>query len=323
MIRKPKLSTPERVYRPAGPDIALVDGMNMAFKVIFTLGTLSYRGQNTTIQYGVLNMLRAFIAELWPRGVIFVLDGKGGKKRRQAIYPEYKANRVDKHKEFDWDSIFAQLHSLVAMLPSFGIGTIEIPGYEADDVIAELTRKLTWEAGKSVTIVSSDKDLYQLVSPNASIYPGSGKPLLTLSTFSEVLGVSPERYIEYRCLTGDSSDNIIGLAGIGPKTAGSLLEKMSLEQALSVQHTGRLAVLNEAGSVEILARNKRLIDLAEFPIPTEEWRSALVLPDRAEKETMKQLLDDLGFFSMLDKFAEFSTPFVSLRTKDEVEGRGP
>lgn len=316
MQRTPRIRE-ERVvrYRPQGPNVALVDGLNAVFKVIFTLGTFSYQGQNTTIQYGIINILRTYIENRWPRGVIFVLDGKGGKKRRQEIYPAYKKNREGKNKDIDWDSVFEQIRALKDILPYFGVGVADIAGYEADDVIAYLAQYFN-TLGKTVEVISSDKDLYQLINSYNTVYSISNKSVVTKDNFRDTTGVTIDNYLDYRCLVGDKSDNIVGIAGIGEKTAVALLESSSLDNALKTPQKGRLAALNQEGAKEIIERNRRLIDLSNIALDTPLINS-MILPEKIDKSKIKDIFNDLGFFSFLDKFDEFIAPYASLHTRGE------
>jgi DNA polymerase-1 len=316
MQRTPRTKEERTIkYRPQGPNMALVDGLNAIFKVIFTLGTFSYKGQNTTIQYGITNILRTYIENRWPRGIIFVLDGKGSKKKRQEIYPEYKKNREGKNKDIDWDAIFEQIRELKNMLPYYGIGVADIEGYEADDVIAYLANYFN-SMGKTVEVVSSDKDLYQLINSYNTVYSISNKSVVTLDNFLETTGVTMDRYLDYRCMVGDKSDNIVGIAGIGEKTAASLLEYSTLDEALHTPQRGRLAALNQDGAEDIILRNRKLMDLSNVAID-KSLIDSIILPERADKSKVKEMFADLGFFSFLDKYDEFITPFASLHTRGE------
>lgn len=319
MERRPRISKVEREikYRPKGPNMALVDGLNAVFKVIFTLGTLTYKGQNTTIQYGIINILKAAIESNWPRGMIFTLDGKGGKKKRLEIYPEYKENRKDKHKDLDWDAIFEEVRNLKVILPLFGVGVAEIEGMEADDTIASICHYLN-DKEKSVAIISSDKDMYQLINGYNYVYSISNRTRLNQDNFFETVGVSQDRYLDYRCLVGDSSDGIKGIAGIGDKTASSLLNDMSLDEALRTPMSGRLTALSRPESVDIINRNRQLMNLSNTT-DYKEYVDRVILPERINKEQVKDTLQDLGFFSFLDKFDEFIIPFATLQTRKEMD----
>jgi DNA polymerase-1 len=261
-------------------------------------------------------MLKAMIEETWPRGVIFVLDGKHGKARRKSIYSEYKANRDDKNKQIDWDAIYTEIRDLEQILPKFGIGVTNVEGLEADDSIYLLTTKLN-NRNKTVQIVSSDSDLYQLISQFNSVYLISNKKRLTLENFEQTIGVSVDRFIDYKVIVGDASDNIKGIAGIGDKTASSLLSSTTLDKAVEIVQTGRLKALNSAEAITIIARNRALIDLA-FANRGVDIEMPIV--PIANKVDMQSILDNLGFFSMLDKFDEFSRSFSSLRTGEVLYG---
>jgi 5'-3' exonuclease len=149
-----------------------------------------------------------------------------GSKIKEALYPEYKeARRIVREKKDPLDkSLFIdigqQIKEVQGVLPYFGIKQVKVRGVEADDVIGLLCEEL-----KDVLVVSSDKDLLQLVENGTLVYYTPRDVLVTKDNFKELFGVPPELFLYYKCILGDASDNIAGLMGFGPKTSAKLVLK--------------------------------------------------------------------------------------------------
>jgi len=150
-----------------------------------------------------------------------VLDGRG-QNFRHRLYPEYKANR-----QATPEPLSAQIGPLCSLIRSLGLPLVVSEDCEADDCIASLARRFS--ASRPVCILGADKDLRQCLSPKVSLWDPAGKEdhLLTLDDFVREQGFGPERWPDYQALVGDSSDNIPGISGIGPKAASSLLREFT------------------------------------------------------------------------------------------------
>jgi DNA polymerase-1 len=138
---------------------------------------------------------------------------------RKEIYPEYKANRTAPPED-----LIPQFGLIRQATRAFNLPCIEKEGFEADDLIATYAR-IAEKAGGDVTIISSDKDLMQLVTPSVSMYDSMKDKQISIPEVIEKWGVPPEKMIDLQSLTGDSTDNVPGIPGIGPKTAAQLLEE--------------------------------------------------------------------------------------------------
>lgn len=141
---------------------------------------------------------------------------------RTDIYPQYKAGRAAKHPD-----LVAQLAAAPGHVSAAGIHVVRRPGYEADDVVASAARRNT-DAGLRTVIATSDRDAFALISPSVSVLRivnggVDASPLLTPEKLKILTGVSPQQYREFAAMRGDSSDNLPGVTGIGPKTAAKLL----------------------------------------------------------------------------------------------------
>ena len=221
--------------------VFLVDGHALVYRAFYAMISRplrTSRGENTSAPWGIAQFIRKVREEQDPDYWCFVFDAGGSETFRHEIYADYKATRqkLDETLQQDFDRSMERIRQI---LQAFKIPIVELPGYEADDVIGTLSRQVT-DQGLAAVIISGDKDFYQLISDGiALLNPGRGGPaaieeeLVGEAKTVERLGVPPERVIDYLALVGDSSDNIPGVRGIGPKTAVQLINEFgSLENIL-------------------------------------------------------------------------------------------
>ncbi len=213
----------------SGP-IYLIDGYALIYRAFFAMISRplrTSRGENTSAVWGVANFLHRLFEQYQPDHVAWVHDS--GTSFRTDTYPEYKATRtkLDEELQEDFDRSLERIQSL---LEAFRVTLVEVPGYEADDVIGTLATRAE-EIGKDVVIVSGDKDFYQLISEHVTLLnPGRGGPAaveeqrVDQTNAADRLGVPPELVVDYLALVGDSSDNVPGVKGVGAKTAKVLID---------------------------------------------------------------------------------------------------
>lgn len=195
----------------------LVDGSSYLFRAYHALPPLTNsRGEPTGAVVGVLNMLRKLIAEYEPEYLAVVFDAPGGSFRNR-IYPEYKANRPPMP-----DELRSQIQPLHDIIRAQGVPLLILEGVEADDVIGTLARRAE-AAGMETLISTGDKDLAQLVDDHTTLINTMSDTLTDRAGVMEKFGVTPEQIIDYLALVGDTSDNIPGVPGCGPKTAAKWL----------------------------------------------------------------------------------------------------
>ncbi|HEY0154636.1 MAG TPA: DNA polymerase I [Longimicrobium sp.] len=209
------------------PRLYLIDGYALIYRAFFALISrplISSRGENTSAAWGVTKFLIKVIEQHEPDYLGMVFDA--GTSDRHVIYPDYKATREKMPTELE--SSLARIRQIVE---AFRIPILELPGYEADDVIGTLAEQAC-AAELETVIVSGDKDFYQLIRPGVCLLnPGRGGPQavdeewVDTRNAHERLGVSPEHVTDYLGLIGDASDNVPGVQGIGPKTAVQLIEQ--------------------------------------------------------------------------------------------------
>lgn len=205
--------------------IILVDGNNLLFRSFYATayqGVImrNSKGFPTNALYGFINMMNKIIKEEEPSYILVAFDK--GKTFRHDKYDEYKAGRIEMP-----DELRVQFPKAKEVLDAFGIKHFEIDNYEADDIIGTLARIVDEEDEFIATIVSSDKDLLQLISDEVTVklLKQSGHIMMDRDEFMRTYQVEPARMVDLKALMGDASDHIPGVKGIGEKTAISLLSK--------------------------------------------------------------------------------------------------
>lgn len=199
--------------------IYIVDVSSMFFRAFYAIRPLtSSKGVPVNAVYGFISMIIKLIKDKKPEYLVFCYDRKEPSFRKD-LYAEYKANRTEMP-----DDMQVQMPYLKQVASLFGIADMELPSYEADDLIgtvANLAQKENFE----VYIVSGDKDFCQLVNKNVFLYDTMKEITYDEELVKNKHGVYPAQFIDYLAITGDTSDNIPGVAGIGPKGAQKLIEQ--------------------------------------------------------------------------------------------------
>ena len=203
------------------PPLVVVDGMNLLWRAAygFPARIRDSEGKDVTPAFGFFALLRKAIHGLMPCEAVVVFDGEGSTEARVEKAPDYKANRAGA----DYSHL-AWLPTIYDGLRTIGLEFEETSGAEADDVIAELVRGVG--ASRSSVIVSTDRDFYQLLSDQVAIANTMRKSTDQIVDGDEIrarFGVEPWQWCDYVALVGDTSDNISGVRGIGPKRAAAAL----------------------------------------------------------------------------------------------------
>jgi DNA polymerase-1 len=236
-----------------GDHVFLVDGSGYIFRAYHALPPLNRKSDGLQVNavLGFCNMLWKLLRDMKPEERpthLAVIFDKSEKTFRTDFYPDYKAHRPDAPAD-----LIPQFPLIREAVHAFDIPCLEQAGYEADDLIATYAR-LACEAGASATIVSSDKDLMQLVNDCVIMYDTMKDKKIGVAEVIEKFGVPPEKVIEVQSLIGDSTDNVPGVPGIGVKTAAQLIgEYGDLETLLS-----------RAGEIKQEKRRQTLIDNREL-----------------------------------------------------------
>ncbi|MBM4382957.1 MAG: DNA polymerase I [Deltaproteobacteria bacterium] len=277
------------------PRLVVIDAANALYRAFFALPPLrSPSGVATGAVFGFANMLRKLVREEKPDAIAVAMDPRGGSFRRE-LYPEYKATR-----DAQPEDLSAQLPLARELIDAWKLPVLEVKGFEADDVIATLAT--TAPAGWEVVIVSSDKDLMQLVGGRVVLYDGMKDKRIGPAEVTERFGVGPEKLLDVRALVGDSSDNIPGVKGIGEKGAAALItEYGTLENLLAhasdvKAKKAREALLAQADAARL---SKQLATLrTDVPLPLGVDALAPHAPDRA---ALRELYKRLGFARLVEE----------------------
>lgn len=196
--------------------VFVIDASAFVFRAYYALAPLSSKGRPSHAVSGFASMVLKILREKKPKACVVVFDSKKPSFRKE-IFSDYKANRTEPPPD-----ISGQIKAVHEMCDKAGLPCLQREGIEADDLIASLVKK--FRSKHRMAIVSSDKDLAQLVGDNVVIYDSFKEKVLGPTEVKEKFGVFPDRIRDYLSLTGDSSDNIPGLPGVGPKTALQILE---------------------------------------------------------------------------------------------------
>jgi len=241
----------------------------MAYRAFFALPAENFttaQGQHTNAIYGFATMLLSLLSTEKPTHVAVAFD-VSRKTFRSEIFPEYKANRAKTPDEFR--SQMTYLHELVT---AFGITTFEVEGFEADDVIATITKQAERENAE-VFICTGDRDSFQLVNEKTTVlYPKRGVSDLvrmTPAAVQEKYGMSPEQYPDFAALRGDPSDNLPSVPGVGEKTAAKwVVEYGSLHELIAnIDKLGGKVGQSLRDSISDVIRNRELTQLvANVPL---------------------------------------------------------
>ena len=276
--------------------LCLVDGSGFLFRAFHALPVLT-RPDGTPVNavLGFTNMLLKLLDDLQATHVAVIFDS-ARESFRNEIFPEYKANRPDPP-----DELIPQFPLVRDATRAFNVECLERPGFEADDLIATYTRRAQAD-GFDVMIVSSDKDLMQLVSDRVSMFDALKNRKIGPAEVKEKFGVGPERVVDVQALAGDSTDNVPGVPGIGVKTAAQLIQTYGdldslLARASEIKQPKRRQSLIEFAEQARLSRELvRLRDDVPTDVTVSELRRQN--PDPAQLLTF---LDEQGFRSVIAK----------------------
>lgn len=275
--------------------LLIIDGHNLLFQMFFGMPSRIIGAKGEAIQ-GVIGFVGAInrLADTYhPTHLCVIFDGEKSNPRKN-ILEDYKANRIDYSEVPDEENPFSQLPIVYEALDYMGIRHAETTVCETDDVIASYAVKYGKEC--EVFISSFDSDYFQLINENVKVirYRGQSTVLCDARYIYEKFGVPPSRYLDYKCLVGDNSDNIPGVRGVGPKTAAKLINKLG----------GLNSILKRSSEIE----NQRIRYAIECCRDTIDINISLISLDGSA---------DIPF--NLDEI-EFTNP--RLRTMDVIRGIG-
>jgi DNA polymerase I len=285
----------------------LIDGSSYIYRAYFAIRHLSNsQGMATNAIYGFTNMLLKVIRELKPDQLAVIFDSKGPTFRKE-IYPDYKANRAAMPED-----LVPQIPYIKRIVQAFNLPGIEMPGYEADDIIATLAKKFSAE-GMEVTVVTGDKDLMQIVDDHILLLDTMKDKVYGPAEVAERFG-GADKVVEVQALSGDSSDNIPGVPGIGEKTAKMLIDEFGDVETLLAnldQLKGKRRE-NLENYADLARLSKKLVTLVDnLDLEVDDHAFTLAEPDR---EALTELFKECEFYKLLQEF--------SVDTKDRAESAG-
>src|SRR5215475_10284896 len=289
-----------------GDHVFLVDGSSYIFRAYHALPPLNRKSDGLQVNavLGFCNMLWKLLRDMpednRPTHLAIIFD-KSEVTFRNKLYPDYKAHRPPAP-----DDLIPQFKFIRDAVRAFDLPCLEQDGFEADDLIATYARLAT-ERGASTTIVSSDKDLMQLVTDKVLMYDTMKDRRIGIPEVIEKFGVPPEKVVEVQALAGDSTDNVPGVPGIGVKTAAQLIvEYGDLEQLLFrateiKQPKRRESLLENAEKARISRQLVLLDDKVDLEVPLGDL--AVHEPDARK---LIAFLKAMEFSSLTKRVAEYS-----------------
>ena len=281
------LSKVNNDQRGVQDSILIIDGLNTFLRSFTMINHINPDGHHIGGLTGFLKSVGYAIKMIDPTKVIIVFDGAGGSNSKRNLYPEYKANRnksrmtnysIFSSKDEENESINNQMARLIQYLQCLPVTLISVDGVEADDVIGYLVGKFEKYSTKEITILSADKDFLQLVSNKVQVYSPTKKKIYKPKDVLDEFGVSSYNFVNYKILMGDSSDNLPGVLGLGPKklvklfpelasnipaTLESIIEKSN---ELSNEHVLYSKIVERKHQLEI---NSKLMNLQTIPLSPE------------------------------------------------------
>lgn len=291
--------------RPEQKTLYIIDGHAQFFRAYHAIRsrmTSPVTKEPTNMTYGFVGMVLKLLREYHPDYLAVVIDKSGDRESfRSEIYPEYKANREEPPED-----LRPQIDRTLAILDDMGVPVLGEEGVEADDVIASLVKKLQAEHPDiHIRIVSKDKDLAQLLNEHTELFDVHTDSSVDASDIFKVEGVKPEMVRDILSLMGDTSDNIPGIPGIGPKTAAQLIMKYgSIENLLEHldELKGKRRENLEKGK-DVLSLSRRLVTLRDdMDVELDlDVAARAADPKHVPAEKMLATFRELGFNRYLDE----------------------
>src|SRR6202522_3927065 len=265
-----------------GDHVFLVDGSSYIFRAYHALPPLNRKSDGLQVNavLGFCNMLWKLLRDMPPDNRpthLAIIFDKSEITFRNTLYPDYKARRPPAP-----DDLIPQFPLIREAVRAFDLPCLEQGGFEADDLIATYARE-AGERGATATIVSSDKDLMQLVTDKVTMFDTMKDRRIGIAEVIEKFGVPPEKVVEVQALAGDSTDNVPGVPGIGIKTAAQLIVEYGdletlLARAGEIKQPKRRDVLTNPDTVKLIRVSKQLVTL-DRDVPVETPLEALATPE--------------------------------------------
>ena len=289
------------------PQLFIIDGSSYLYRAFYAIRHLSNaKGLPTNAIYGFVQMLLKVLKEHRPDYLAVTFDSKAPTFRSE-VYKEYKANRPAMP-----ESLSPQIPYVKKIIEGYRIALLEMEGYEADDLIGTVAKRL--ESEVDVVIVTGDKDLLQLVSDRVQVYDSMKEKRLGVEEVIQRFGVTPEQVVEVMGLAGDAIDNIPGIPGIGEKTALQLIKTYGsienlLARAEEIPQKKLKENLKTHGELARLSRRLATIH-TDVPIPFRLEDFSLPPPDL---KSLREIFKELEFNKLLKELPEEKGPLSAGR----------
>ena len=299
------------------PKLVLIDGSSYLYRAFHALPPLTASdGTPTGALFGIVNMLKSSLKEN-AEYIAFVLDAPGP-TFRDALYPDYKANRAAMP-----DDLRAQVEPMIAIVQALGLPVIRVSGVEADDVIGTYALQAAKD-GVDVVISTGDKDFAQLVGPHITLTNTMTGSVTDEKRVPEKFGVRPDQIIDFLALMGDAVDNVKGVEKCGPKTAAKwLAEYGTLETVIAnaEKFTGKIGE-NLRTALPILPLNRTLLTI-KTDVPLEQdYTQLLQLPPH--QEDLSVLYSRFGFKQALKELqGAAASPSSAPKAASSTESDAP
>jgi len=278
-----------------GRTLYILDGHSQIYRAYYApfRDLTSPTGEPTRATYVFCSMLLRFIADRKPAYLAMAVDGPAEKLHRRQAYAEYKITRKPMP-----DDLPPQVDRIIEIVEAMGIPILRAEGYEADDLLATAVEKFA-DDEMDVVLISRDKDLDQLVGPHAVLYDPTKDETFDAAAIEAAKGYPPEKAIEVQTLTGDATDNIPGVPGVGPKTAVKLIAKYGCVEQV-VAHADELTPKlrqNILAGAETLKLSRELVTLDRH-VPVELDLEAMRFAGLAGA-AVRPIFEELGFGRLL------------------------
>lgn len=297
----------------------IVDGNNLAWRS-FGQAPLVHEGARVEAIFVGFNMIKKYLKQFEPDRLIVVWDA-GRDKYRTDLYPEYKGNRkqrTEQEKE-EFKCLFGQMDVFQYLIALLGVIQYRCKGREADDLIYNLVLKYV-SPDNHLYVISTDEDMFQLFNydVNLCVYSPYKDKLIYGHTVEEMFGIKVQEFLLYKSIVGDSSDNLPGVRGIGPKKAQRLLELLRTPTIKRTLADNKILNLYSENRKEAI----KMFNLVKFILLDDEEIDGGKFFDKPKSqsdlsEKALALLQSCGFQRHLDKFVEFITPFEDLLKRGE------
>ncbi|MDW8263556.1 MAG: 5'-3' exonuclease H3TH domain-containing protein, partial [Phycisphaerales bacterium] len=286
------------------PSFYIIDGHAHIFRAYYApfRELSSPGGEPTKATFVFTQMLLNLVEQRKPDYLAMVIDHSDETVFRREIYPEYKAHRTPPPPDFA-----PQARRILQIVSAAGVPIFEVPGFEADDLIATMVNQLRSQ-GLDVYIVSKDKDLRQLLAEGVRMYDVQSNEVLDAQTMRERFGYGPEQAIEVQTLMGDKTDNVPGIPNVGEATAVRLIQKYGSAMEV-LRHADEMTPRMRENLLKFgdrLPISRQLVTLRrDVPLELDLARCAFRGFDVAR---LRPLLDELGFHSLIKKLGPEPTP---------------